>query len=46
MLPFQINEPSNDENDENLDIDPDFDDLEELLSELIKHKVSNRYKYM
>ncbi|XP_052250285.1 ras-responsive element-binding protein 1-like isoform X4 [Dreissena polymorpha] len=28
-----------DENDENLDYDSDYDDLEELLSELIRHKI-------
>ena len=40
VLPFQINEPLSDENDENLDFDSDFDDLEDILCELIKHKVS------
>lgn len=40
MLPFQPVEPECEENDENLEYDSDFDDLEELLSELIKHKVA------
>ncbi|WAR11655.1 RREB1-like protein [Mya arenaria] len=33
------NDPEEEENDENLDYDSDFDDLEELLSELIKNKI-------
>lgn len=40
MLHFQSLDMEMAENDENLDYDSDFDDLEELLSELIKHKVS------
>lgn len=40
VLHFQRQEDDADENDENLDYDSDFDDLEELLSELIRHKVS------
>ena len=39
MLQFQSLDAELEENDENLDFDSDFDGLEELLSELIKHKV-------
>jgi hypothetical protein len=46
MLHFQNLERDTAENDENLDYDSDFDDLEELLSELIKHKVSSKVYFM
>ena len=39
MLIFQPSETDTDENGENLDHDSDFDDLEELLKELIRNKV-------
>lgn len=44
MLHFQTTiDMDEDENDENLDYDSDFADLEELLNELVKHKVLERH---
>ena len=39
VLPFQTSDPDTEENDENVMYDSDLDDLEDLLSELVRNKV-------